>query len=64
MPKKKKAKKKHPKKHHGHHPKRAKAKKKKHGHHHRVCVLCGHRAVHGKAGCMHVSGNKICPCKG
>lgn len=54
------------KKHHGHHakahhPKRS--KKKKH-HTHRACPMCGHRSAHGRAGCMHVSGNKICPCKG
>lgn len=55
------------KKHHGHHakahhPKRSKKKKKHHAH--RACLLCGHRSAHGRAGCMHVSGNKICPCKG
>ena len=66
---KKKAKKKHPgghkkahhkKPHHAkaHHPKRGKKKTK----HHR-CAFCGHSAVHGKAGCMHVSGSKICDCK-
>jgi len=69
MAKKKKHPKKHAKKHHPKkgakrsHAKKPKKRGKKH-HERRACVFCGHRSAHGKAGCMHVSGNKICPCKG
>lgn len=65
----KKSKKKKPKKHHakkaakrskGKKPKKH-SKKKSRGR----CAACGHAAVHGRAGCLHVGkGNTLCPCKG